>query len=235
MKKLLPFLLAVLLPASLGAQGLGIESDSLVLASTYDLDSTSFIYCNTLGTGRSPAGRNKLPPNNSTVSTSGSSTTLTATNAGYTNVAVGDPLWINDDGVQLQRVVVARASATSITINAAVDVTTAAWEYRTLTCGTADTSGAVPVTAFESLTFQVILAQENSASTDHQVECRVFGPGTAWNIISGPTNNTSTYNTYVATNLGWDECRVGIRVNTDDGTDTGAAAEQYTILLNRRK
>lgn len=235
MKKTLAVLLGLLLAAPAYPQQQFQVVETLVLASVWDADSGTLTYCNTLGVARNLAGRNKTAPNSSVLSTSGSSTTVTATRDGFANVAVGDPLWINDDGVQLQRVVTARASATSITVNAAVDITGASWEYRTLTCGTTDTSGAVPVSGYNHLTFQVILAQENSTSTDYEVECRLYGPGTAWTVLSPIVNDTGVFNDVVATDLGFDECRVGVRVNTDDGGDTGVNAEQYTILLQRRK
>jgi hypothetical protein len=236
MKKMLFAALLGLLALPAAAQNL--QPDTSVLAAVWDADSGTYQYCATKGMDNGNAGRNKIPASHAKISTSGSSTTVTSTVSGtgaFTNVAVGDPLFINDDGVMLLRAVTARASADSITINAAVDVTGASFEYRTFACGTADTSGAIPVSGFNSLTFQIDLAQENSASTDYKVECRLFGPGAEWGIIAGPTNDTSTFNDFVTSNIGFDECRVGVAVNTDDGGDTGANAEKYTILLNRRK
>lgn len=219
-------------PKDVSAQGL--VADEVVLAAVWDADSGSYTYCRTLGINNQAADRHKQSGNNVRLSTSGSSTTVTGTNA-FANIGVGDILFINDAGVLIRRVVTARASADSITVNAAVDLTLASFEWRNLECGTADGSGAVPVSGFHSLTFQVILAQEVSTSTDYQVECRVFGPATAWSIILGPYNDTSTFNDINVTDLGFDECRVGVKVNTDDGDDLTTNAEQYTILLNRRR
>jgi len=129
----------------------------------------------------------------------------------------------------------ARASASSITVNASSTFTAADWGWRKLQCGTADTSGAIPMDGWHSATFQIILAQENSTSTDYQVECRNRGPGQAWSIIMGPTNDTGTFNDIVATDIGWSECRVGLKINTDDGDDLTTNTERYTILLSSRR
>lgn len=200
----------------------------IVLAAVYDLDAAAYTYCRTVGmNGRAD---DQEIPGRVLLSTSGSSTTVTGTNA-FANVAVGDILFINDQGVIEQRTVTARASASSITVNAAVNITSAPFNYRKLQCGTADTSGAFAVDGWTQMTVQVILAQENSASTDYKIQCRLRGPGTAWSDINGPNNDTTTFNDIFATTIAFGECRVGAQVNTDDGGDTGVNAEQLTILV----
>lgn len=234
MKHVLMAVLGLGLLITPNASAQNLSSDNVFLAALWDADSGSYTYCRTLGINNQAADRHKQSGNNVRLSTSGSSTTVTGTNA-FANIAVGDLLIVNDAGVLLYRTVVARASANSITVGVALDITSATFEWRKRECGTADTSGAFPVSGFHSLTFQIILSQEVSTSTDYQIECRVFGPATTWSIVTGPTNDTSTFNDVFATDLGFDECRVGVRVNTDDGDDLTTNAEQFTILVNRRK
>lgn len=235
-----------LIAATIITLGLGVPSraqvaneDSLVLASRYDLDSASLIYCATTGINGTSSDRNREPPQGAArVASAASSTTVTSTGTlgSFTNVAVGDILFINVRGVTQYRTVTARASANSITIGtllSTVAVTDATFSYRRLACGTADTSGAFPVTGVHALTVQVVLAQEVSTSTDYQIECRLLGPNTAWSIVNGPNNDTSTFNDIFATDLPFDECRVGLKVNTDDGDDLTTNAEQFTVIAKR--
>lgn len=239
MKNLIATLILALIAAPVAPQG--FSADRAVLAAVYDLDSASYIYCATRGINGTTTDRNKNPPQGAhLIDAAAGSTTVTSdgSRSSFNNVLVGDILFINRAGVTLERVVMTKADANSITVNAALNAAAtvdATFTFRTLSCGTTDTSGAFPVQGFHSFTIQVILAQENSASTDYQVECRNFGPGMAWSIVNGPNNDTGVFNDIFATDLGFSECRVGAKVNTDDGADTGAAAEQLTIIVTWRK
>ncbi len=219
--------------------------DTFVLAHTYDLDAAAYTYCATTGINGNNTGRNRQPPQGANRVSAAASTTLTCDGSlsCFNNVAVGDVLFINQiagvvsgaapvSGLPIIRSVTARASANSITMSgSAITLTAAPFEYRKLSCGTADTSGVIGVAGARSITFQVGLAQENSASTDYKIQCRLYGH--AWSDVAGPTNDTSTFNDIFSTEVAYDECRVGAQVNTDDGGDTGANAEQLTILAKR--
>lgn len=232
MLKRLLLALGLLTLAPIPAFAQNLSGDEVVLYARRDLDSSSFEYCRTVGLNGNASDRNI--PGRVLISTSGSSTTVTGTNA-FANVGVGDVLIINDAGVVEKRSVVARASANSITVGSAIDITSARFDYRKIKCGTADTDGAFQVSGDHSFTLQIILSQENSASTDYQIECRVAGPGSSWSIVGGPYNDTTTFNDIWSTDLPFTECRVGVKVNTDDGSDTGADAEQFTVILHERK
>jgi hypothetical protein len=232
--------LLLLIPRTTSTQDLTTIAWDLL--ADYDLDATAFTYCRSLGLNNAMVFANKRPPSGVAqpqLSTSGSSTTVTCDDC-FTNVAVGDILYINDDTpfgtpTQIKRTVTARASADSITIDAAADLTTASFEYRTRNCGTADTSGAFPVDGWHSFTVQIDIDQEVSASIDYQLQCRTLGASASWGIVSGPTNQTSTGVFFISTDLPFHECRVGIQVNTDDGDDLTTNAEIIDISVIGRR
>jgi len=243
--RILAFLLAAGLlcgAAPLRAQAVGV-GPAFTLASSYDLDSASLIYCNTTGVNNLVNGSAR--PGVNRVKTVGSSTTITSFDNAYDSflvISVGDILYFNQQvgagtadvyGTPAARVV---TSDDSITVSAAIDLSNGAtYNWRKLVCGTADTSGAFPVDDWRTTTIQIILSQENSASTDYQVERRNRGPASAWSIITGPTNDTSTFNDIFATDLPFGECRVGAKVNTDDGDDLTTNTERLTILVKGTK
>jgi hypothetical protein len=236
MKSLFKTVLAVLafVATAASAYPQNLSADEIFLYGRREVDATSFEYCRYVGLNGSAIDR--AIPGRVLLAATASSTTVTGTNA-FANVAVGDLLEINVAGAVLYRTVDARASADSITVNALLStaaVTARPFSYRKLQCGTADTSGAFPVAGAHSFTIQVILAQENSASTDYQIECRVAGPATAWSIVNGPNNDTGVFNDMWTTDLPFSECRVGVKVNTDDGDDLTTNAERFTVNVIRR-
>lgn len=211
-----------------------LSADEIYLYGRRDLDATSYEYCRFVGLNGSAIDR--AIPGRVLLAAAAGSTTVTGTNA-FANVAAGDMLEINVAGATLYRIVDARASADSITVDAALSaaaVTARPFSYRKAQCGTADTSGAFPVAGAHSFTVQVILSQEVSASTDYQIECRVAGPAAAWSIVNGPNNDTSTFNDIWSTDLPFSECRLGVKVNTDDGDDLTTNRELFTVTVTRR-
>jgi hypothetical protein len=225
------------------------------LVSLYDLDATSYTYCRTLGVNGDVFGAWKQGP--SKVVTSGSSTTVTSVTAGgsgaFNGVAAGDEIRIiSSTGTITSRVVTARASADSITIDAAVDLTTPAagtqfW-YRTLECGTETISGWFSTSPYQDLkiTWEMNQVSLTSGYIDFRVECRDFGvdnqPVQVWGVgASGyPAAGFVTAGILLGRKAiyipeSWYECRVGsIIVGTDDGADTGANAEKITIKVSGR-
>lgn len=218
----------------------------VTLAAAWDLDSTSFTYCRTVGASGVATDKNKL---GRVKITAAASTTVTGTNA-FANVAVGDILYINQgatggpgglsSGIMLQRVVMARASASSITIDVSSTFTNASWEYRTLQCGTASTSGAFSIDAWRALTVDFHFDQcvlTIAGCVIYQLECRSRGPGsTTWNIVSGPTTLGTTGNTAITTTTPYSECRVGVKLQSaDDAGDLTTNAEKFTILVTGQR
>jgi hypothetical protein len=221
------------------------------LFSGRDLTETAYTYCATFGDSTGVAKEPwKVPDPRIKVVTSGSSTTVAAHGATgepdpFTNVAVGDELrFIVPAGTvsnvvtqtTYYRYVTARASASSITVNSAIDLGTTGlpFNFRTLTCGTSATSGMIATDGFRNANFQFEYTTKNATSIDWRVECQVKGSNTGWVIVI-PSSGTSTNLTAVAATSGrifdvsdYDYCRLGMQVNTDTGTNTVNGAVRLT-------
>lgn len=213
------------------------------LVSDYELDSTSYIYCQTADT----SGRLWTHGNEMTVpvTTSGSSTTVAAAVASsgpFTNVAVGDELEFNLDGVMELRYVAARASANSITVNSAINLGDGrrgtsgyGFWYRTLTCATTATVGWVPVRSNASVTWSVEVTQMDATSIDATLYCRNKGSIASTGQQAWTHNYTAAGGDFITIQatggIKIDECRMGLKINTDDGADTTTHAEKITIQV----
>lgn len=221
------------------------SADDVVVAvpliAGYDLDSTSLIYCNSTGQG----GGVLAPPKmvNVKATTSGSSTTVTslvANSDAFLNVAAGDLLWFPRTEAVVPvatgawRYVVSRASANSITVDTAIDLTSGyGFGFRTRSCGTAATSGEVPVSGFAAVNFVGQIDQISvTGGIDYVVECRPEGPAATWTTIIGPTNKTAAWAGGNVAYEPWAYCRMGWKIGSaDDGTDTGADAEKIAAYF----
>lgn len=221
------------------------------LNAIYDLDSAgTYIYCVYNGVGDQPlSGDKKI---DQLVTTSGSSTTVAALSASTTdpfaNVAVGDLLIFRRTfsattggtfTTYNERVVTAKASADSITIDTAIELplTGTNFGYKTRSCGTASTSGWVPVRSLKEVSFTWLLNQISVASggVRETVECRNTTAGNAVNTVYNPTADTAVAAHTLLILEPWDECRVGYQLTgADDGGDTGANAEQISVQLRAR-
>ncbi len=212
------------------AQNQILQPRETTLTAIRDFNNAALEYCNTQGQSGSATDKNKI--GRVPISATAASTTVTGTGA-FANVAAGDILYVNVLGVTQIKVVTARASADSITIDSqfsAAAVTNLKWEYRTLVCGVADNSGAVSFDGFHSMTWQIQVDAITAASLDYQIECRLLGAASGWTIVIGPTNKTATGRFKEVINDGWHECRIGIKMNTDAG-----GAEQITLLVTGRR
>lgn len=149
--------------------------------------------------------------------------------------------------------VVARASASSITINTALSgevnptLTSATLYYRTLTCGTGVNSGSFSLSRYGRTTVQIdvtqlVLAVPGTSTIDARILCRTSGSAQWLQIypVLTPPAVTATY-VGLAVVGGWAKeiqgtyhsCRVGLKINAaDDGAgDASTNAEQITITL----
>ncbi len=248
MKKLIGAAIAAFLSLSGVAHAQPISDfRSYPLATLYDLDSTSLIYCRTSGASNIVFQDNRIT--RVPITAAANSTTVTSTGGAFTNLVVGDHLFLVDPspltlGRVVERVITARASANSITISSAVSTSTAvsqqSFEWRKLECGTAATSGWVPVEALRPVKFSIAVNQLSVATggVDIRVECREQGED-AQPFRVYPTTGFTNYtaagiDSRLVVGLSiydlWKECRVGVKLSgTDDGGDTGANAEQITI------
>lgn len=223
----------------------------------YDLDATAITYCRMTGKLGDPFGAGIASVAN--ITTSGSSTTTTAlvaSSAPFAQINVGDVLIVaSSTGVAtdtLFRVVTAKASSDSITVNTAWDLSTPtagfAFTWKKISCGTGASNGWITIANSDSFAITFELDQVNATGgIDVQVQCRSAAIGASPVQIfpactSGSCNTVQNYttagiasSTTVSFNsIPYQECRVGIFIHTsDDGGDTGANAEQIDIYVTK--
>jgi hypothetical protein len=237
MRKLF-FLLAIL-----ASPALAQEQQVGRMAAKYDLDSTDFIYCRLEGQGGSPFAPGYTGP--APIKTSGSSATVvesTASTDPFTDVAVGDVL-VADGNVMS---VIARASAASITVDAAVTLAEGTtFRFFKHSCGTAATDGWISVSGAESVILGFEMNQEDTnTGVSVRWECRAPTPGAQAVQIYPDNSGGAAVKTYTAAGIdartwvnitgGLESCRIGMKMaSTDDGADTGAAMESinaYAVI-----
>lgn len=126
MKKLLVGALALALATVGGAQG--VHSQRILFA-LYDLDSTTDISCS--------FADEVLTGGRATTSGSSVTTTSVSSSAVFGSIAVGDVIWATISGVKTGRVVTARASADSATVDSVWTLPAAgvSLRYQKPTCG----------------------------------------------------------------------------------------------------
>jgi hypothetical protein len=223
----------------------------IMMQSLRDLDSASYEYCRTLGVGTGAgAAISRNRPSPVRVTTSGSSTTVAAVVSGtapFREIVVGDIVSFGAVGAMLEseRLVTAKASDDSITVNAAVQLDQpvtgssngVTFTWRRLECGTGAENGWVYLGGQDVAAFHLSIDQMNvsAGGIDVRVECRAYGPSAVPNQIF--LNNYTTAGipsgraVYTISRVPYDECRVGTKLGTDDGGDTGGNAEQVTITF----
>lgn len=221
---------------------------SVQLARGYDLDdATNYRYCASTGLNATVWG--DWYPQTKKAKTSGSSTTITSNTASdgvFQNIAAGDILLFTETettgqtyrGQSAYRYVVTRTSADSIVVDSAIDLSGGhTFKYRNVSCGTASTSGWVPVNGVTAGNFQLSVSQitTDTAGISYKVECKMDGGDPT--VIVGPTTVLDTVAAYgVVWYEPWDYCRFGFKIVTaDDGTDTTTAKEILTLVLSVRR
>jgi hypothetical protein len=202
---------------------------------------TGYIYCS-LGDALTASGR---------IKTSSSSTTVTAvTGLGqdtpFDQIGVGDEIVANG----LRRTVTAKASGASITVGAlAIDfsgngaATGFAWQYRTLTCGYADTNGWINVKPGLKNVGLAVLAGANTGGITYSIETDMRGgagtplqlaTGTLTTlVVPGLPDRTSSATYLIADAVS--RVRLGLKfATTDDVSDTvPEAIEAYLTYESR--
>lgn len=230
MKKLLACVGLVLgLVGSAPAQ----TNQTVPLVSGYNVASTSYIYCVTAdAAGRVWSGGEVGPGK---LTTSGSSTTVTGVDSSadvFLSIAVGDELLINLDGVMERRYVTARASADSITVNAAINLGdgrqgTAGYgfSWRRLTCSTDATHGWIPVRGLSEVTFIFALETINATSIEAIIYCRHNSSNSvgveAWSeSYTAAGGDIVTLRGSPKDGIKFDACRFGVKVTGDGGNQS---------------
>jgi len=239
MRKFVAFALAALTALPVYGQPKGRIAQN-VLFSDYELDSTTYIYVCAVNRLGHVLGTGVMQPQR--VTTVGSSTTVTGVTVAespFGSVAVGDELLFNLDGVLTWKYVQARASADSITVGPdAINLGDGRegtrgypFHYFIRTSGAGADQCAIQVSDFRNVTISVAVTQMVATSIDAQVECRLKGSVSTW-IIVGSDNFTGVDGTmFLMDPAEYQECRLGLKINTDDGNDLTTNAEKITAVV----
>lgn len=221
--------LALLILAMLPAIPAQAQSAQATFMSAYDVAATSFIYC--VQTGQNGNATDATPIRGfAPIITSGSSTTVTsatASTSAFRDVVVGDVLFIRQDPATTTtvRYVTARASADSITVDSAVNITAATlFSFRHQTCATAATSGQINAAwgAAANKAVELCITTLNATSISFSVEGKLHGDSPAWEPIVVPTYTAAGCET-IPINEPLSLLRVGVKVNTDTGVQSVTA------------
>jgi hypothetical protein len=217
-------LLALFLPTLAAAQDI-----QKVAWSVYgkDVTDTSYSYCKLVGSNGDPFGTANV--GRGRIETSGSSTTVTEVTTGdnpFTEIAVGDVLMIQVGSTVYRRNVVARASAASITVDTAIDLSAGySWSWYQQKCGATAADGWIPVSLAHTMSFAVDWITKNATSLDHSFECRVGGITAT--VIEQASQSAVGPSVYVLPDGVWDECRIGLKLTTDTGAQNITALIAY--------
>lgn len=250
MKRALVLFLLLALAGSAGAQVGQVRKAHLF--TNYDVDSATMTYGSFGGIQNDPfAGGINV---GILIATSGSSTTVTAVTAStnpFGSVAAGDVISINIAGTATTRLVTARASADSITVNSALTIaaTGLPFVYWKFNSGTAATSGWVDVSGLSDVTITVHYVQGDLDALTAVWECRlndwdtqptVVYPGESdlcgaagtysAGVCSFATASASADLAVVVTGK-WDSCRLGVAFASTDTSDAGANLEKVSAEL----
>lgn len=256
MKRLLAVLgLVLCLAVPAAAQGPAKDG---TLALLYDVDSATLTYCTVRGSNPTPFGDEpiKVVPK---ILTSGSSTTVTEAVSGtnpFASVVVGDVLVIQtptvtDANARTVVAVTAKASAASITVDTAINITGNSFGFFHHVCGTTDADGwfAVPTNAG-----RVGLAvQYNQGDLDALTvrwECKGSGAGAEPEIVypgessdcgiggtlatdrcSYATAGITARLRVVDTSPTYSFCRVGLAFAAADASDATTDREKVNVKV----
>jgi hypothetical protein len=201
-----------------------------ILLSKYDLDSTDYIYCK----------MSDLQPGLGRIETDGSNATVTALSgdSSFSALAVGDEVVANNQNLTapVTFTIIARASATSVTADQAVniDVTGAsAFQWRDLTCGTTASDGWFRLPPGRTTGSIIYRQGDLEGGVTFIVEGRNRGSyGVPSQLVTGVlATESATLNSDNTFIIGEDfqEYRVGIKATTSDPGDAGANIEQVGV------
>jgi hypothetical protein len=199
----------------------------------YDLDSATYIYCVFSPTDITGNGR---------IETSGSSATVTAV-SGFTgpfaNVAVGDEITATSNllSTPITFTVVARASATSITADRAINLDVdggTPFTIRNLSCGTSATDGWFSVPIGQNTLIITYAQGDLTGGVTYSIETRARGNySEAVQADTGVIAATTALANSSMVVLGeqTQEWRVGLKYTTADTSDSTTNLEQINITL----
>ena len=233
------------------------EQRSANFAYNYDVDSATLTYVRLLGQNGDAFGG--TIPGVSTIKTTGSSTTVEENVVGalpFTNIAVGDVLVVaRSTTITDVRVVVAKASGASITIDIAADWSAGfSWRWYDQQAGTTSSDGWLDVGGYDNVSLTVQYEQGDLDGLRARWECRtqtlgaapvIVYPGETSDCGIGGTLSTDRCNFATAGTTArltvlvepnvFSSCRVGLAFATTDTSDAGAAIEQVTVSVVKTK
>ncbi len=225
-RKILPFVLLAL-PAAVQAQ-----VSQYISVLRYDLGSTSVIYC---------SGGPGWVQGPSTVSTSGSSTTLTAASDGaFDGLSAGDSIFVAGSFRRIDAV----ASGTSLTLSSAINTTATGWRYIHYVCGSGSDAGAFTIANGTVSTLVAEIVTMTATSIDVRYECRTSVPDAGWVVVypsagnnecgagtesSGYCQFTAAASLALVVDEVWNQCRIGLKINSDT-----AGAEVINLYAQTR-
>jgi hypothetical protein len=179
------------------------------------------------------------------VTTSGvASTTLTgvATNNPFTNISVGDLLFLKMEGEVMPRKITARASANSVTLDAAVNISSdgATFRWKKFYVFTDPFDGWFSVQGWDAI-FGLwdVVSNTDTGGVISDFRCAVRGTSynPAQQIDTATVASTATGSDATAIDLRlapvYTHCRYGVRFGTNDDDDTGV--ESMFISIGYRK
>jgi hypothetical protein len=174
---------------------LAAETKTAQFSYRWDADSTTMTYPKMVGVGGNPWNPGGIL-GTARIKTTGSSTTVAAVTAGqnpFANLGVDDVIMVTRStgtgaGTSDRRVIVAKASADSVTVDVAVnwDQTTGfVFTWLDFQSGTGDTAGWIDATGYatKTITFQLEQISGVGSGIDVRWECRGQGIGALPNPV----------------------------------------------------
>jgi len=251
MRKLLQGLLGILFVAPLLFAS---EVQNANFAFDYDVDSASLTYVRMVGQGGNPFGGAMAGPG--TIKTTGSSATVVenvASSNPFTNIEVGDVIQVSTStNARDTRVVIAKATAASITVDSVVDWSAGySWRWWDTQKGTTSADGWIDVGGADSIIMTMQYDQGDLDALTVRWECKsaslgsnpvIAYPGEASDCGIGGTLSTdrcSFATAGVTARLSvmiesnpFSACRVGLAYAAADASDAGANLEKVTVTLS---
>jgi len=254
MKRLLAWALAFLFVAPLLFSA---ETKNASFAYNYDVDSASLTYVRMVGQNGDPFGGSMVGPG--TIKTVGSTTTVTenvASSNPFRDVGVGDVIQVSTSTTtRFTRVVVAKASDASITVDTAVDLTAGySWRWWDTQVGTTINDGWIDVGQMSTVAMTVQYEQGDLDGLRVRWECKtaslganpvIVYPGESSDCGIGGTLVVDRCNfatagvtarlTVAVTDNPFAACRVGLAFAATDTSEAGANLEQVTVTISTVK
>jgi hypothetical protein len=194
-----------------------------------------------------PDGFESVPLKVTTVGLYSTTVTTVATNAAFTDVTVGDLLFIALEGVTYERKVTARASADSITINQGITIPAVgvSFSYKHFYDSTnpADLVGIISTDGWKAANF--IWSVDANADTGGVITSLLCSPGVGpewpsgrWvevdttTVVSGGTQ-VDTVESVDLSLASFQFCRFGFKFGTGDDADAAPEDINLEVVLSR--